>query len=101
MQSRLLSPASTWPLASLIKESGFPFRVLNIVPGYGPTAGAIISEHLDGDKVAYVGSTEVGRIIQAAAGVNIKKVSLELGGVGGNILLYGADSASLVIFDPL
>ena len=101
MRSRLLSPASTWPLASLIKESGFPSRVLNIVPGYGPTAGATISEHLDVDKVSYAGSTEVGRIIQATAGVNIKKVSLELGGVGGNILLYGADSASLVIFDPL
>lgn len=58
------------------------FDIINVVPGYGPTAGAAISSHPDIRKVAFTGSTEVGRLIaKAAADSNLKKVSLELGGM--------------------
>lgn len=67
--------------ASLVVEAGIPAGVLNVVNGYGPTAGAAITTHPDIRKVAFTGSTEVGRIIaKAAADSNLKKVSLELGG---------------------
>lgn len=68
--------------ASLTIEAGFPAGVLNVISGYGPTAGAAITAHPDVRKVAFTGSTEVGRIIaKAAADSNLKKVSLELGGM--------------------
>lgn len=82
----VLKPAEQTPLsalymASLIKEAGFPAGVVNVVPGYGPTAGAAISSHPDINKVAFTGSTEVGQLImQAAAKSNLKRVTLELGG---------------------
>ena len=82
----ILKPAEQTPLtalyvASLIVEAGFPPGVVNIVPGYGPTAGAAIAYHPDVDKVAFTGSTEVGHLIQQAAGAsNLKRVTLELGG---------------------
>eukprot|EP00794_Sanderia_malayensis_P020443 gene20443-22459_t len=82
----VLKPAEQTPLtalccAALFKEAGFPPGVVNIVPGYGPTAGAAISSHMNVDKVAFTGSTEVGRIVMAAAAnSNLKRVSLELGG---------------------
>lgn len=82
----IVKPAEQTPLtalhvASLIKEAGFPPGVVNIVPGYGPTAGAAISSHMDIDKVAFTGSTEVGKLIKEAAGKsNLKRVTLELGG---------------------
>ncbi len=64
-----------------------------MIPGYGPTAGAAISEHMDVDKVAFTGSTEVGKIIQkAAASTNLKRVTLELGGKSPNIILADAES---------
>jgi len=73
--------------ASLIKEAGFPPGVVNIIPGYGPTAGAAISEHMNVDKVAFTGSTEIGKIILQAAGKsNLKNVTLELGGKSPNIV---------------
>ena len=84
--SVVMKPAEQTPLtalfvAELIKQAGFPPGVVNIVPGFGPTAGAAITNHLDIDKIAFTGSPEVGRIIMAgAAHSNIKKVSLELGG---------------------
>lgn len=53
------TPLSALHLASLVKEAGFPAGVVNIVPGYGPTAGAAIAEHMDINKVAFTGSTEV------------------------------------------
>jgi len=93
----ILKPAEQTPLTalylgSLIKEAGFPPGVINIVPGYGPTAGAAISEHPDIDKVAFTGSTEVGHIIQQAAGrTNLKRITLELGGKSPNIILKDAD----------
>merc|ERR1711970_1154715 len=86
------SPLTGLYVASLVKEAGFPPGVVNIIPGYGPTAGAAISEHMDVDKVAFTGSTEVGKIIQQAAGrTNLKKVTLELGGKSPLIVLKDAD----------
>jgi len=93
----VLKPAEQTPLtalyiASLIKEAGFPPGVVNVVPGYGPTAGAAISSHMDIDKVAFTGSTEVGRLISAAASAsNLKRVTLELGGKSPIIVCADAD----------
>ena len=66
--------------------------MINVVPGYGPTAGAAISHHMDVDKVAFTGSTEVGMLIaKAAAETNLKRTTLELGGKSPNIVLADAD----------
>nr|XP_006816163.1 PREDICTED: aldehyde dehydrogenase, mitochondrial-like [Saccoglossus kowalevskii] len=98
----VMKPAEQTPLSalyvcSLIKEAGFPAGVVNVIPGYGPTAGAAISEHMDVDKVAFTGSTEVGHIIQVAAGKsNLKKVTLELGGKSPNIVFNDANIADAV-----
>merc|ERR1711994_596056 len=78
-------------IAELIKEAGFPAGVVNIIPGFGPTAGAAIAEHPKVDKVAFTGSTEVGKIIQRSAADNIKRVTLELGGKSPTIVLADAD----------
>jgi aldehyde dehydrogenase (NAD+) len=93
----VLKPAEQTPLSALrvgelALEVGFPPGVVNIVPGFGETAGAAIAEHPDVDKVAFTGSTEVGKVIaQAAARSNLKRVSLELGGKSPNIVLADAD----------
>ncbi|VDM72246.1 unnamed protein product, partial [Strongylus vulgaris] len=72
--------------------AGFPAGVVNLIPGYGPTAGHAISAHKDVDKIAFTGSTEIGRVVmKAAAESNIKKVSLELGGKSPNIIFGDAD----------
>uniref|UniRef100_A0A8C1N8Q1 Aldehyde dehydrogenase 1 family, member A2 n=1 Tax=Cyprinus carpio TaxID=7962 RepID=A0A8C1N8Q1_CYPCA len=72
--------------------AGFPPGVVNILPGYGPTAGAAIASHMGIDKVAFTGSTEVGKLIQEAAGKsNLKRVTLELGGKSPNIIFADAD----------
>ncbi|CAD7092577.1 unnamed protein product [Hermetia illucens] len=82
----VLKPAESTPLgalhvASLVKEAGFPPGVINVVPGYGHTAGAAISSHMDVNKVAFTGSVGVGKkIMEAAAASNLKRVTLELGG---------------------
>jgi aldehyde dehydrogenase (NAD+) len=86
------TPLSALYAAKLIKEAGFPPGVINILSGFGRTAGAAISHHLDVDKVAFTGSTIVGRqILQAAAKSNLKKVTLELGGKSPNIVFADAD----------
>merc|ERR1719500_593839 len=85
------TPLTGLYIAQLIKEAGFPAGVVNIVPGYGPTAGAAIANHPKVDKVAFTGSTEVGKIIQRAAADNIKRVTLELGGKSPTIVLADAD----------
>ncbi|XP_072453556.1 aldehyde dehydrogenase 1A1-like [Notamacropus eugenii] len=86
------TPLTTLYLASLVKEAGFPPGVVNIVPGYGPTAGAAISSHMDVDKVSFTGSTEVGLLIKQAAGKsNLKRVTLELGGKSPCIVFADAD----------
>ncbi len=85
------TPLSALRLGELIQEAGFPDGVVNIVPGYGETAGAALAAHPDVDKVAFTGSTEVGKLILQAAAGNLKKVSLELGGKSPNIVLDDAD----------
>jgi len=84
------TPVGAMELAKLIQEAGFPEGVVNIVPGYGETAGAALAAHPGIDKVAFTGSTEVGKLIAKAAAENLTKVSLELGGKAPNIVF--ADS---------
>jgi len=85
------TPLSALRLGELIQEAGFPAGVVNIVPGFGETAGAALAAHWDVDKVAFTGSNEVGRLIVQAAAGNLKKVSLELGGKSPNVILDDAD----------
>src|ERR1700728_2730483 len=92
----VLKPAEQTPLSAirlgeLITEAGFPDGVVNIVTGYGETAGAALAEHPDVDKVAFTGSTEVGKLIVKAAAGNLKRVSLELGGKSPAIVFPDAD----------
>ncbi|GCE47185.1 aldehyde dehydrogenase (NAD+)/phenylacetaldehyde dehydrogenase [Thermosporothrix hazakensis] len=85
------TPLSALRLGELICAAGFPEGVVNIVPGFGETAGSALAAHPDVDKIAFTGSTEVGRkIVQASAG-NLKKVTLELGGKSPNIIFQDAD----------
>jgi phenylacetaldehyde dehydrogenase len=85
------TPLSALFLAGLLAEAGVPDGVVNVVPGYGETAGAALAAHDGVDKVAFTGSTEVGKLIVAAAAGNLKKVSLELGGKSPNIVFDDAD----------
>jgi len=86
------TPLTTLYLASLVKEAGFPPGVVNVVPGYGHTAGAAISNHPHIDKVSFTGSTEVGHLIQKASGeTNLKRVTLELGGKSPLVIFDDAD----------
>jgi aldehyde dehydrogenase (NAD+) len=86
------TPLSALRIGELILEAGFPPGVVNILSGYGPTAGAAISHHMDIDKVAFTGSTEVGHLImEASAKSNLKRVTLELGGKSPNIVFADAD----------
>jgi phenylacetaldehyde dehydrogenase len=92
----VLKPAEQTPLTALllgelIQEAGIPDGVVNVIPGYGETAGAALSAHHDVDKVAFTGSTEVGKLILKAAAGNLKKVSLELGGKSPNVVFQDAD----------
>src|SRR5438132_1917301 len=93
----ILKPAEQTPLTALrvgelAQEAGFPDGVINIVPGYGPTAGAAISSHKDIDKVAFTGEYTTGQLVsEAAAKSNLKRVSLELGGKRPNDLFADAD----------
>jgi len=93
----VIKPAEQTPLtalycAHLAKEAGLPPGVLNVITGYGETAGAAISSHMDIDKVAFTGSTDIGRVIMvAAAQSNLKPVTLELGGKSPLIIMDDAD----------
>ena len=93
----VLKPAEQTPLtalrlAKLAQEVGFPDGVINVVPGYGPTAGAALSGHMDVDKIAFTGETGTGKIVMtAAAQSNLKRVSLELGGKSPNVVFADAD----------
>jgi phenylacetaldehyde dehydrogenase len=92
----VLKPAEQTPLtalrlAGLMAEAGVPDGVVNVVPGFGETAGAALAAHNDVDKVAFTGSTEVGKLIVAASGAtNLKKLTLELGGKSPNIVFDDA-----------
>lgn len=85
------TPVGAMELAKLIQEAGFPEGVVNIVPGYGETAGAALAAHPGIDKVAFTGSTEVGKLIAKSAAANLTKVSLELGGKAPNIVFADSD----------
>jgi aldehyde dehydrogenase (NAD+) len=93
----ILKPAEQTPLtalrvAQLAQEAGFPDGVINVIPGYGPTAGAALTSHMDVDKVAFTGEHLTGKIImEAAAKSNLKRVSLELGGKSPNVVFADAD----------
>jgi phenylacetaldehyde dehydrogenase len=107
----ILKPAEQTPLSALrlgelIQEAGFPDGVVNVVPGYGETAGAALAAHDQVDKIAFTGSTEVGKLIVHAATGNLKKVSLELGGKSPNVVFKDSDldgaisgSASAIFFN--
>jgi aldehyde dehydrogenase (NAD+) len=86
------TPLSALRIGELIVEAGFPEGVVNLLPGFGPTAGAAIARHMDIDKIAFTGSTEVGRLImEAAAQSNLKRITLELGGKSPNIIFEDTD----------
>ncbi len=93
----VLKPAEQTPLSALrigelLLEAGVPAGVVNIIPGYGETAGAAIASHMDIDKVAFTGSTQVGKLImKAAADSNLKRVTLELGGKSPNVVFADCD----------
>ena len=90
MKPSEITPLSTLRLAEMMHEVGFPPGVVNIVPGYGHTAGQRLAAHPDVNKIAFTGSTATGRkIVEASAG-NLKRVSLELGGKGPNIVFEDA-----------
>ncbi|WP_372716348.1 aldehyde dehydrogenase family protein [Novipirellula sp.] len=97
----ILKPAEQTPLSALrlgelIVEAGVPDGVVNIVTGFGETAGAAIASHDQIDKVAFTGSTEVGKLIINAATGNLKRVSLELGGKSPNVIYDDADLDSAI-----
>ncbi|WP_313799323.1 aldehyde dehydrogenase family protein [Cytobacillus sp.] len=85
------TPLSALYLAELIEEAGFPAGVVNIVPGFGETAGQPLVDHPLVDKIAFTGSTEVGKMIMERASKSLKRVTLELGGKSPNIILPDAD----------
>lgn len=93
----VLKPSEFTPLTALFvcrlaNEAGLPAGVLNIIPGYGHIAGQALSEHMGVQKIAFTGSTPVGRkIMEAAAKSNLKNVTLELGGKSPNIVFDDAD----------
>jgi aldehyde dehydrogenase (NAD+) len=98
----VMKPAEQTPLTALrigelVLEAGFPEGVINLLPGYGPTAGQAIARHHGVDKVAFTGSTEVGHLIlEASAQSNLKRVTLELGGKSPNVVFADADMEKAV-----
>ena len=97
----ILKPAEETPLTALrlgelATEAGFPPGVLNVVPGFGETAGAALVRHPGVDAIAFTGSTEVGKLVMREAAATLKKVSLELGGKSPNIVFADADIAAAV-----
>jgi betaine-aldehyde dehydrogenase len=91
MKPAELTPLSSLRIGELMAEVGFPKGVVNILPGYGNTAGQYMAEHPGIDKISFTGSTATGRkVVQASAG-NLKRVQLELGGKGANIVFADAN----------
>jgi aldehyde dehydrogenase (NAD+) len=86
-----LTPLTALRIGELALEAGFPPGVLNVVPGFGKTAGAALVDHPDVDKVTFTGSPGVGRQILRGAAGNLKRVTLELGGKSANIIFPDAD----------
>jgi acyl-CoA reductase-like NAD-dependent aldehyde dehydrogenase len=99
--SCLLKPAEETPLSALklegiFREAGVPDGVINVLTGYGETTGAAITAHPDVDKIAFTGSTEVGKLIVKASAGNLKRVMLELGGKSPAIVFNDADLARAI-----
>ncbi|MGE7684196.1 aldehyde dehydrogenase family protein [Peribacillus simplex] len=97
----VLKPAEQTPLSALYLgqlalEAGFPPGVLNVIPGFGETAGSPLVDHPDVDKIAFTGSTSVGKMIMRQASGTVKKISLELGGKSPNIILPDADMSKAI-----
>lgn len=97
----VLKPAEQTPLTALrlgelFSAAGFPDGVVNIVPGFGETAGAALTAHPNVAKIAFTGSTEVGKLIVKAAAHDLKKITLELGGKSPNIVFADSDLSSAV-----
>ncbi|WP_453994231.1 aldehyde dehydrogenase family protein [Bacillus nitroreducens] len=90
------TPLSALYLAELMEEAGFPKGVINIVPGFGETAGQPLVDHPLVDKIAFTGSTEVGKMIMERASKSLKRVTLELGGKSPNIILPDADLSKAI-----
>ncbi|HET7229776.1 MAG TPA: aldehyde dehydrogenase family protein [Longimicrobium sp.] len=90
------TPLTALALARIASEAGLPAGVLNVVPGFGETAGAALVAHPDVDKIAFTGSTPVGKLIQREAAGTLKRVSLELGGKSPNIIFADADLEAAV-----
>lgn len=91
LKSSEKTPLTALHMAKLIKEAGFPAGVVNVLSGFGPTAGKHLACHPDVDKVAFTGSTAVGKKIEEYASANLKKVTLELGGKSPLIIFDDAD----------
>lgn len=91
LKSAEQTPLSALYLAKLVQEAGFPKGVINIVSGHGETTGAALVKHPSVNKIAFTGSTEVGKIIMKEAANTMKRVTLELGGKSPNIILKDAD----------
>ncbi|RKP56789.1 aldehyde dehydrogenase family protein [Pararobbsia silviterrae] len=91
MKPAELTPLSSLAIAELMAEVGFPDGVVNIVPGLGGVAGQYLAEHPDVSKITFTGSTKIGREIVRASAGNLKKVQLELGGKGANIVFEDAN----------
>ncbi|EGU79575.1 aldehyde dehydrogenase [Fusarium oxysporum f. sp. raphani 54005] len=92
MKTAEQTPLSALVFTQFIEQAGFPAGVFNLVSGFGKTAGAALSAHMDVDKIAFTGSTVIGRqIMKSAASSNLKKVTLELGGKSPNIVFDDAD----------
>ena len=85
------TPASTLALAKLVDEAGFPPGVVNVITGWGPETGKALSTHPDVDRIAFTGSTEVGKIIAKAAADTLTRTSLELGGKSAHVVFPDAD----------
>jgi acyl-CoA reductase-like NAD-dependent aldehyde dehydrogenase len=96
MKPAEITPLSSLKIAELMSEAGMPDGVVNILPGLGAVAGQYMAEHMDIAKIAFTGSTATGRrIVQASAG-NLKKVQLELGGKGANIVFDDANLTAAI-----
>ena len=92
MKPSEITPLSAIRMCSILQEAGIPDGVVNLVTGYGDTVGEAITSHMKIEKVAFTGSTRVGRkIMEAAAKSNLKKVSLELGGKSPSIIFNDAN----------
>jgi aldehyde dehydrogenase (NAD+) len=96
MKPAEITPLSALRIATLMNDVGFPPGVVNIIPGYGATAGQYMAEHRGIDKIAFTGSTAVGRRIVQASASNLKRVQLELGGKGANIVFEDANLAAAI-----